>query len=219
MDDPRLRISFAFPPMDGSALTEVILSEEDAGGPPGEYHFRFTQVFDTGRPPDPESGDPHPGTDTYTFAGGASAAARAGRECEPTDTYTFHRTLHGKGEEYLVDTSAPRTNCDYTVDPIEVIRRDDGLEAIVFDLAQYLNQGALPPDVAPSTSRDLVAIMQLPGDGTHPVFESITFIFDRDDDGRPNEEPALPGLTLDDVRLVIGSLAAVGETDVRPTEG
>lgn len=209
---PELRLSFAFPPMDGYTRFEMPFSDSGAGAGRDRY-LRFTQIFEEPGPDGGPPADPDPEARTLTFAGGASKRARAGRECEPTDTYLWRRD----GERFLIDIAAPGTNCDYEVAPIEVIERADGLGAIVFDLAQYLNAGALPPDTPASTSRDLIAILNLPSEH-HRWFKSLTFVFDLDDDRVPNPEPALSDITLADVRRVIRSVALDPEPVIVPAE-
>lgn len=172
-------LSFAFPPLEGRAELDRVVAEDG----PGAGFDVFLKI-----------------RRGYDIAGVASKWATAGRECEITDAYRW------SGDEDAVEVRLPviAKNCHYTIDPIEIYERPDGLRAVLFDLWQYLRIHRHPEETVPD-SRDLIAILELPEEH-HAMFRVITFVLDIDGEGRPFDRARLPDATIEDARTVIDSV-------------
>lgn len=177
-------ISFRFPPLPGEVTSDV--REGDSG-----VGILYEWVHHVGATASGYS---------YPFAGGASRTFEEGRECWPTDAWTWADSH--EGTRVLI---GDRSNCSYLVHELAPRRvfRPDGLEAIIFKADDYhdaAGYGVKHPE-------DRIAMLAFPDNALHrDDLRAITFYFAASVETTEGEVPVLENLSLDDIRLVLRSV-------------
>lgn len=173
-------ISFRFPPMPGEVTYDFRSSETGDGV---LYEWKHAV------------GDNSSGYE-YPFAGGASRRFEEGRECNPTDAHDWVEE-----DGVLTVDIGTRPNCDFEVNPIGTVARDDGLEGIIFEANDYHDAAGYGVD----KPEDLMAMLRFP-EGQHESLAAILFSFKTSVETEEGVIQILPDLTIEDIELVLGSV-------------